>query len=303
MTSLSCVTGAFGYTGRFIAEELLSRGESVITITGHPERESTFGDRIPAFPFNFDDPDKLVETLRGVKTLYNTYWIRFNYGEMTFDRAVANTKAMIDAAVQAGVERIVHVSITNPASDSRLPYFRGKAELEDYIKAADLTHAILRPTVIFSEHDILLNNIAHLLRRFPFFVVPGDGEYSLQPIYVRDLAKLAVDHGEGSSNITLDAIGPETFTFNEIVELIRERIGSRSIVWHWPPGLALAASRLVGLLVSDVVLTRDEVLGLAENRLLTHSPLAGTTPFSTWAAANVHRLGAKYASELNRHYR
>lgn len=300
--SLHALTGAFSYTGRYITRQLLAAGHNVMTLTGHPNNPNPFGDRVKAFPFNFEHPDALAESLRGVEVLYNTYWVRFSYGQTTFEQAVRNTKTLIDAAKRAGVRRFVHVSITNPSLESPLPYFAGKAELERYLQDSELSYAILRPTVVFGKEDILLNNIAYLLRRFPVFVMPGKGDYRLQPIFVEDLAELAVREGQGRENKIVDAIGPETFTFAELVDIIRTQIGSRARILALPPGLAWSLAQIVGWFVKDVVLTRDEVVGLMDDLLVTNSPPAGKTRFSVWARENVQFLGAQYASELARHY-
>ena len=241
------VTGAFGYTGKYITRRLLAQGKQVITLTGHPERPNEFKGRVEAFPFNFEKPEALTASLLGVETLYNTYWVRFDHGESTFERAVANTRVLINCAQAAGVRRLVHVSISNPSIDSPLPYFRGKALLEEAIQQSGFSYAILRPTVIFGREDVLINNIAYLLRRFPVFAVPGSGDYRLQPVFVEDMANLAVQAGQGDNNLTLDVVGPEIFTFDELVGLIARALGSRRRLIHLPPGLALALSRLVGI--------------------------------------------------------
>jgi NADH dehydrogenase len=143
-------------------------GESVITLTGHPGRSNEFGASVEAFRFQFDDPDAMAESLSGIRVPFNTYWIRFDHGKTTYDRAVANTRALIRAAEIAGVERVVHISITNPDPKSPLPYFRGKALLEEEIRKGRFSYAIVRPTVVFGVEDILINNIAFLLRKLPF---------------------------------------------------------------------------------------------------------------------------------------
>jgi len=211
------VTGAFGYSGKYITERLLAQGKAVITLTNSLHRTNPFGDRIRAYPFHFDDPEKLAETLRGVSVLYNTYWVRFNHRSFTHADAVRNTETLFRAAKLAGVTRVVHVSITNPSEDSPLEYFSGKARLERALVESGLSHAILRPTVLFGKEDILVNNIAWALRRFPVFGVFGDGLYKLQPIYVDDLAQLAVEQGDemAKANTLINAIGPETFTYRE----------------------------------------------------------------------------------------
>ncbi len=300
---LHVVTGAFGYTGKYIARRLLARGEQVRTLTGHPDRPHPFGSQVSVAPFNFDHPRQLAASLRGAAVLYNTYWIRFPHRGITFEQAVDNTRTLLRAAEEAGVRRIVHLSITNPSEDSSLPYFRGKALLERDIAHSRLSYAIIRPAVIFGREDILINNIAWLLRRLPVFAVFGSGEYRLQPIFVEDLAELAVAAGAEDENAVLDAVGPETFTFNDLVRLIANQIGSRAKLIHVRPGLALFLARLAGYMVGDVLITPHEVQGLMSNLLVSDSPPAGQTRFSEWLAQNAAHVGAKYASELKRHYR
>ncbi|MBI3911261.1 MAG: NAD(P)H-binding protein [Armatimonadetes bacterium] len=303
ISELNIVTGAFGYTGRYITRRLLALGKRVRTLTGHPERQNPFGDRVTAAPFNFDRPAELTESLRGATTLYNTYWVRFPHGRVTFDQAVENTKTLISAAEAAGIRRIVHISITHASEASPLPYFRGKGLLEKAIIHSRLSYTILRPTVIFGAEDILINNIAWLLRRFPVFVVPGSGDYRLQPVFVENMAEIAVAAGQREENRIIDAVGPEVFTFNELVRRVADAIHSRARIVHLRPGVALFLSRLVGYLVGDVVLTRDELMGLMANLLVSDGPATGRTRLSDWLAQDTGRVGVRYASELARHYR
>src|SRR5512146_1045799 len=198
---LNVVTGAFGFTGKHIAARLLSMGERVRTLTGHSGKTVTWSDQVEALPWNFHDQRAFARHLAGATTLFNTYWVRFARNGITHDEAVANTRVLIRAAVEAGVKKFVHVSITNPALDSPLTYFRGKAEVEAMVRDSGLEYAILRPAVVFGEEDILINNIAWLLRRFPLFAIPGDGRYRVQPIFVEDLASLAVECAKKPGNM------------------------------------------------------------------------------------------------------
>jgi uncharacterized protein YbjT (DUF2867 family) len=243
MPQLDVVTGAFGYTGSYITRQLLAAGRRVRTLTGHPARANPFGDQVEVAPFNFDNPGELEKSLDDVDTVYNTYWIRFAHGSETFDQAVANTRTMFAAAKQAGVRKFVHVSISNPSEDSPLPYFRGKAQLEKSLIESGLSHAIIRPTVIFGIEDILINNITWLLRKFPLFAIPGSGEYQLQPIYVNDMAELCVAAARSDENSVIDAIGPETFSFNELVKTIARIVHSRAAIVHLPASLARGVDR------------------------------------------------------------
>jgi len=300
---LNVVTGAFGYTGKYITWRLLSMGKTVRTLTGHPNRENPFGEQVSVSPFNFDNPSELTKSLRGATTLYNTYWVRFSHGQVTFDKAVENTKTLIKAAEEAGVQRIVHVSVTNASEESPLPYFRGKGLLEKAIMHSRLSYAIIRPTLIFGPEDILINNIAWLLRRFPVFAVPGSGDYRVQPVFVEDVAETAVNAAHHGENIIVDAVGPEVYTFDELVRLIADKIRRGAKIIHLSRGLALFLSGMIGHLVRDVVLTRDEVDGLMSNLLVSESPPTGQTRLSDWLGQNADSVGARYASELNRHYR
>jgi len=300
---VNVITGAFSYTGKYITRRLLAMGKAVRTLTGHPDNPNPFGERVRVFPFNFDKPEELVMSLQGATTLYNTYWIRFSHGLVTFDRTVKNTKILIKAAQEAGVQRIVHVSITNPAKTSRLPYFRGKAILEQAIIDSGLSYAIIRPTVIFGAADILINNIAWLLRHFPVFPIFGSGEYCLQPIYVEDMADLVINAGQQEGNLVLDAAGPDIFTFEELVRLIADKLHQRVMIIHANPGLAFYAAKLVEPVVGDVLITRDEIAGLMANLLISQKPPTGHTHLGNWLEQNVDSVGKKYASELNRHYR
>jgi len=299
-SELHVVTGAFGYSGKYIAHRLLTEGHQVRTLTNSPHRPNPFGGQIAAMPFHFDDPAALTASLQGAKVLYNTYWVRFNHKTFAHATAVENSLRLFAAAKTAGVERIVHVSITNPAESSPLEYFSGKARLEAALITSGLSYAILRPTVLFGKEDILINNIAWMLRTFPVFGLFGDGRYRLQPIYVDDLAQLAVAQGAGREDKIIDAIGPETFTYRELVRAIGQIIGKERPLLPLPPGLAYLAGRLVSRWVDDVLVTREEIAGLMAGLLYVDSPPAGMTRLTTWARQHADTLGRQYTSELAR---
>ena len=297
---IHAVTGAFGYSGKYIARRLLRAGYPLITLTNSPLRSNPFGQQITAYPFNFDDPPALINSLRDVSVLYNTYWVRFNHDSFQHATAVENTLKLFDAAKEAGVERIVHVSITNPSLDSALEYFRGKAELEKALQETGIPYAILRPTVLFGKEDILINNIAWLLRKLPVFAVFGDGRYRLQPIYVDDLAKIAVEQGAALENVIINAIGPETFTYRELIAMIGKSVGAERPVISIPPWLGLQAGQILGWLMGDVLITHEEIAGLMGDLLFVDAPPAGETRLTEWARQHANSLGMQYSNELAR---
>ena len=282
---LDCVTGAFGFTGRFIAHRLLERGIAVRTLTNHPNAGSPLAARIDTRAYAFDRPEQLAKSLEGVHTLYNTYWIRFERGGTSYDIAVRNTRRLFEAARAAGVERVVHVSIANADTGSDLPYYRAKGVLEHELAGSGLSYAIVRPTVLFGDDAILIHNIAWLLRRLPLFAVVGRGDYRLQPVHVDDLARLSVELGERGKNVARDAAGPEILGYHSLVEELRAAVGSRAWLASRAGFLGLALARVLGLLLHDVLITRDELVGLQRDLLVSREPPACETRFSDWMHA------------------
>jgi NADH dehydrogenase len=299
-TPVHAVTGAFGYSGKYVARRLLAAGHRVVTLTNSVDRENEFGGRVEARPLCFDRPDDLARSLEGVDVLTNTYWVRFNHRLFTHADAVRNTQVLFEAARRAGVRRVVHVSITNPSEDSPLEYFAGKARLERALRESGLSHAILRPTVLFGKEDILVNNMAWALRHLPVFGLFGDGSYRLQPVYVDDLAELCVRHGAGTANEVVNAVGPETWTYRGLIEMLAKALGLRRWILATPPWIGYVAGRVVGAFTGDVVVTREEIRGLMAGLLCVETPPTGWTRLSAWVAEHAATLGVRYASELKR---
>jgi nucleoside-diphosphate-sugar epimerase len=303
-TETDLVTGAFSYSGSRIAELLIDSGREVRTLTYHPDREHPLRAQVQALPYRFEDPVALARSLEGITTLFNTYWVRFERGRTTFANAVANSRALFEAARRAGAARIVHVSIANPSIDSPLPYYRGKALVEQALAESGVPYVIVRPTFLFGGgRDILANNIAWILRRMPLFVVPGDGRYLVQPIHVDDLARICLQAAHGRSGVFMDAAGPDTMAFEELVRAIRDAVGRRTPILHAPPAVMAALARALGLVVRDVVLTADEIRGLTAGLLVSHQPALGHISFIEWLKEKGPALGRAYANELGRHFR
>jgi uncharacterized protein YbjT (DUF2867 family) len=297
---LHVVTGAFGYSGKYIAERLLRGGHAVATLTNSPDRPTELSGKIRVLPLAFDDSDVLVQGLRGAKVLYNTYWVRFDHRDFTHEAAVKNTLVLFDAARRAGVERIVHVSITNPSASSKLPYFAGKARLEEALKSTGIPYSILRPAVLFGGEDILVNNIAWALRRLPVFGVFGRGDYGIRPIHVSDFAELVVAEGQERGERLLDAVGPESFSFRELVAAVADAIGCRRPIISVSPAFGLLVARMIGALQHDVFLTKEEIDGLMSGLLESSAPATGSVRLTEWAKDHRDSLGLQYASEMRR---
>ena len=298
---LAVVTGAFGYTGGYVTRRLVDQGVRVRTLSRRQANGNPLGYMVETAPLDFSDLDGLCRSMEGAGVLYNTYWIRYARGRMTFDRAVENTGKLF-AAKKADVGRIVHFSVSDPSHESDLPCFRGKAQVEDMLEGVGVPYAIIRPTLVYGDGDLLLNNMAGALRRFPVFLVYGRGDYSVQPVYVEDVAAQGVEAGSVSVSGPA-AAGPDTLTFEELLRLLATAIGVRPQLMHAPPRVGLALTQLADLLKGDLAITRDEVVGLIAGLLTLSDASTGTTRLGDWLEENADGLGRRYVSELWRTFR
>ena len=302
-TKFDVVTGAFSFTGRFIARRLLAQERRIKTLTNHARRPGTEDITAEVAPLQFTDRDALVDSLRGADVLYNTYWVRFQHGRVHFGEAVANTRILLGAARDAGVRKVVHVSVSNPSEDSPLDYFAGKARTERAVRESGLAWAIIRPTLVFGQGDILINNIAWLLRRLPIFGVPGRGDYRLQPVAAEDVAEIATWAAEQTDNVIVDAAGPDTVYYSEMVESIAIAVGRHPRFVYLSPRMSLLAARVIGRAMKDVMLNEPELEGLMQELLVSHERPRGTQRLDNWLLSNAETIGRVYASELERHWR
>jgi nucleoside-diphosphate-sugar epimerase len=302
MSQLDVVTGAFSYSGAAITSELLARGHRVRTLTGHPQRAPA-GTPVECRPLDFADPAGLAASLAGADTLYNTYWVRFGRRQISHEAAVANTRVLFTAAAQAGVRRIVHVSITHPSLSSPYSYFRGKAQAEQALAETALPYAIVRPAILFGDDGVLVNNIAWLLRRLPLFAIGGRGEYRIRAIHVDDLARLCADLGAGNDSLVVDAVGPQSLTFREMVAAIKRAVGSHAVVLPVPGALIPGLAGALSVPLRDTLLTADEYSAMAAGLADSDAPATGQVVFTDWLDEHGAELGRRYASELDRHFR
>jgi uncharacterized protein YbjT (DUF2867 family) len=302
---VDAVTGAFSYTGRYIARRLLAEGRRVRTLTNHAHRPGAedLEAAVEVEPLQFQDRSRLVTALRGADVLYNTYWIRFPHSGLDFDHAVVNTQTLMKAAAEAGVRKVVHISVSNPAADSPLPYYSGKARAEQAVQESGLEHSIVRPTLVFGQGDILINNIAWLLRRVPVFGIPGLGHYRVQPVAVEDVAEIAVWSASQPSGLTVDAAGPEIFTYLELVHQVAIAVQRRPPFIYLPRSLMVLSGKVIGMFVGDVVLTGEEIDGLMAELLVSAERPRGQRRLDDWLLMTADTLGSSYASELDRHFR
>ncbi len=298
---LHVVTGSFGYSGRWISKELLSRGKEVRTLTNAIGRDDPFDGMVDVRPLDFDNHDELVNSLKGADVLYNTYWVRYKdpNGKYTHNLAVENIRKLFLAASEAGVRRVVHFSVAHPHKAPDWTYFRGKVEVENILKSSGLSYAIVRPTVFFGgNRDVLINNMAWLIRKFPVFGLFGFGKYQIQPVHISDVARVSVDLGEDSQNVIIDVAGPEKYQYKDYVKLISKSIGVNRIIVPMPPIIGWFVGKAVGLFLDDRVITRAEIKGLMQGLMATNEEPVGKISFSHWISENGKTLGIRYQNDM-----
>ena len=295
------VTGAFGYSGRWIAKELLARGHRVRTLTNAIGRDDPFEGEVDVHTVDFNNHSALVHSLNGADVLYNTYWVRYKdpNGGYAHDLAVDNIRKLLAAAKDAGVGRVVHFSVAHPSKAPDWSYFRGKVEVEEILKSSGLSYAILRPTVFFGgERDVLINNMAWLIRKFPVFGLFGLGRYPIQPVHISDVARISADQGCNVENVVIDVAGPEKYEYRQYVRLIAKSMGVRRLIMPVPPTVAWLVGRLVGVFLDDRVITRAEIKGLMQGLMATDEPPVGRISFADWIDENGHSLGKRYQNDM-----
>lgn len=289
----AAVTGAFSNIGSAVASELLRRGWSVRTLTNHaPADPNPFR----AFPLRFE-AQLLREALDGVDVFVNTYWVRFPYGTTTFDTAIQNSRTLIAAAREASVSRFVQISVSNASADSELGYYRGKAMVDRAVRESGLSWAIVKPTLVVGPKDILTNNMAWFLRRFPLVALPAGASYRLQPILRDDLEGIVGDAVESTSSFERDAAGPETVPFAQYVRRLANALGVRPAFVTVPGPAMIGAIGAVGWFLRDRILTAEELEGLRQECLVSREAPLGTASVFPWLHAHGHELGRRYAND------
>ena len=210
-----------------------------------------------------------------------------------------NTRRLYEAAKEAGVKRIVQFSVANPTKAPNWTYFEGKVQVENMLKASGLSYSILRPTVLFGgQRNVLINNIAWMLRRFPVFGVFGFGNYPIQPVHVEDVAEVAIQQGRITENTVVDVTGPETFRYKDYIGMMAKSMGLKRLILPMPPLGAWLFGRVLGVFLQDDVITRAEIKGLRQGLMASDAPPNGTRLFSTWIAKHGASFGMRYQNDL-----
>jgi NADH dehydrogenase len=296
------ITGAFSFTGRFFARELLARGWTVSTLTNSSYPGDPLAAAVDAHPLDFADPAGLARAMGGADLFVNTFWIRYPHAGVTFESAVARTRVLLDAARSAKVGGVVQVGVVGAAHDSPHPYIRWKWHADEVLRDSGIPHAIVQPTLIFGAGDVLINNHAWLLRRVPLFFYAGRGDYCVQPVAGEDVATIGIELFEqGLRGQVVDAGGPEQMTYVDFVRLIRDAIGVRRPILPCPQPVLLATGALLGAIAGDRIVTRDELRALRAGTLCSNEAPNGTRTLAEWLDVHAADLGRRFVGRHTRH--
>ena len=230
------VTGATGFVGRRLVRRLGEQPGTQVRVLLRPGSDL---DRLPhgvavhAMIGDLSNPDSLLAAMDGVHTVLHLVGTdtRGRHAELE-NIDVAGARAVIEAGLAARIGRVITVSRLGADRNSAFPTLRAKGEIEEIIRGSGLAYTILRSGVLFGEGDRFSEHLAMLLKSFPVFFVPGDGEQILQPLWVEDLVSCLVLSLQNLDLIdqVVEIAGPELFEQAKAYEKLDPETG-RAYTW------------------------------------------------------------------------
>ena len=267
------VLGGSGFVGRSVCDKLVERSNGAggrITVPSRKPARAKHLQMLPTLQLveaDVHDPAQLRALVEGVDAVVNLVAI-LHGSEAAFERAhVALPRTLVAACAAAGVRRVVHVSalgVSEPgAAAAPSLYLRSKTAGEAVLRAAALDLTLLRPSVIFGEHDRFLNLFATLQSVFPIMPLAG-AQARFQPVWVQDVAQAIVACLDRPDSIgqTYECAGPQVLTLRQIVEAAGRWSGHARRVIGLPEGLARLQAGMMERLPGEPLMSRDNVASM-----------------------------------------
>jgi NADH dehydrogenase len=254
------VTGGTGFIGRALIRHLVDAGHD-IRILIRPSKTSPrlpLGISVDVAVASLKDERGIRAAMVGVDTVYHLAGVERGGVEADLlEVEVQGTGVLLNAAIQAGVDRFFFLSHLGADRASAYPLLKVKAIAEENIRRSGLDFSIFRSALVFGPGDGFTTSIAQLFYALPFmFLIPGDGNELIQPIWVEDLAVCltwALDD-DGTRNRTYEIGGPEFLSLNEVLKTIMNTLRiNRRIVSISPPALRIITVILEYLLPASPV--------------------------------------------------
>jgi len=280
-----CVTGGTGFIGRHVVARLVENGEKV-RVAARGGRKADLPAGVEQVPADVVSGEGLPEAMAGVDSVAHLVAIIAEKGGQRFDAVIrGGTANVVSEAEKAGVKKLVYVSAIGAGPDPKLPYWHAKWQAEQTMTASGLDYTIIRPSLVFGPEDDFFNRLGRLVRRAPVVPVAGDGKTRFQPIWVEDVVSCVVAClNEGTHDREIVEIGgPEYYSYNEIIDLIRQKLGVRRPKAHIPLWLMRPAARVLQAVLPSPPVTTDQLAMLSKDNVtaLDAVPKAfGFTPAS-----------------------
>jgi len=279
------VTGGTGFIGRHVVARLAEGGEPV-RVAARGSRKADLPSSVEQVTADIVSGEGLAEAMAGADRVAHLVAVITEKGGQRFDAVIrGGTANVVSEAEKAGVKKLVYVSAIGAAQDPKYPYWHAKWQAEQAVAASNLNYTILRPSLVFGPEDDFFNRLQRLIRRAPIVPVAGDGKTRFQPIWVEDVVSCVVAClNEGVHDREIVEIGgSEYYTYNEIIDLIRRKVGTRKPKVHVPLWAMRPGARVLQAVLPSPPVTTDQLAMLSKDNAtaLDAVPKAfGFTPMS-----------------------
>ena len=263
------VTGGTGFIGRHVVARLAEGGEPV-RVAARGSRKADLPDGVEQVTADVVSGEGLAEAMAGVDKVAHLVAVITEKGGQRFDGVIrGGTANVVSEAEKAGVKKLVYVSAIGAAEDPKFPYWHAKWQAEQAVTAGNLDYTILRPSLVFGPEDDFFNRLERLVRRTPVVPVAGDGQTRFQPIWVEDVVSCVVAClNEGVHDREIVEIGgSEYYSYNEIIDLIRRKVGTRKPKMHVPLWAMRPGARVLQALLPSPPVTTDQLAMLSKDNI------------------------------------
>jgi NADH dehydrogenase len=260
------ITGGTGFVGRHLAERLRADGVRSVVVSRRTGAA-------------IDDADALTRAFTGCDTVVHCAGINREIGDQTFERVhIEGTRAVIDAARQAGVTRVVMLSFLRARPGTRSPYHETKWRAEELLRTSGLDYTIVKAGMIYGRGDHLVDHLSHTVHTLPLFATVGFREKPIRPVPVDDLTRILQAAALGRlPRQTVAVTGAEELLLSDAVRRVARVVGRRILVVPAPVLALEALGQLTEWTMRVPLVAKAQVRMLAEGVAVPLSPAALTT--------------------------
>ncbi len=272
------VTGGTGFVGKAVVKKLLEQNQQVCVLSRSAEHMpvNAYLEAVNASILDFDSVKKAVQ---GCDTIIHLIGIIRESRGQTFEKIhVQGTQNVIQAAKEAGIRKIIHMSALGARPDAVSRYHKTKWKAEELVRSSGIPFVIFKPSIVFGKEDEFINLFAKMIGSFPgiigFVPVIGSGQNKFQPIWVENVAACFVKAALECRMINKEYVlaGPEIYTYDELLDVIMDILKKKRIKLHFPLGLMRMAARVLEKLPEQLI-NQDQVIMMEENNIGDNSDM------------------------------